>query len=103
MREGRKKEASKVKQTTRQSNTAHPMYAHVFLPAHTMYSCLPGCIYMYVLELITAVSLSPFPLQLLASVGLDDNHSLNVWDWRKGKVVASTRGHSDRVSKPRLA
>ena len=36
--------------------------------------------------------------QLLASVGMDDYHSLNVWDWRKGKVVASTRGHSDRVS-----
>ena len=26
MREGRKKEASKVKQTTRQRNTAHPLY-----------------------------------------------------------------------------
>ena len=26
--EGRKKEASKVKQTTRQSNTAHPMYSY---------------------------------------------------------------------------
>ena len=36
-------------------------------------------------------------MQLLASVGLDDYHTLNVWDWRKGKMVASTRGHSDRI------
>ena len=37
-------------------------------------------------------------VQLLASVGMDDYHSLNVWDWRKGKILASSRGHSDRVS-----
>lgn len=36
-------------------------------------------------------------LQLLASVGLDDYHTLNVWDWRKGKLLSSTRGHSDRI------
>ena len=35
--------------------------------------------------------------QHLASVGLDDHHTLNIWDWRRGKVVASTRGHSDRI------
>lgn len=35
--------------------------------------------------------------QFLASVGLDDHHTLNVWDWRRGKVVASARGHSDRI------
>ena len=36
-------------------------------------------------------------LQLLASVGLDDHHTLNVWDWRRGKVMASARGHGDRI------
>ena len=35
--------------------------------------------------------------QHLASVGLDDHHTLNIWDWRRGKVMASTRGHSDRI------
>lgn len=47
--------------------------------------------------MIWLVALSLSLHQLLASVGMDDYHSLNVWDWRKGKVVASTRGHSDRV------
>ena len=37
------------------------------------------------------------PCQFLASVGLDDYHTLNVWDWRKGKILSSTRGHSDRI------
>ena len=37
------------------------------------------------------------PCQLLASVGLDDYHTLNVWDWKKGKILSSTRGHSDRI------
>ena len=27
----------------------------------------------------------------LASVGLDDNHSIVVWDWRKGEKLAVTR------------
>ena len=36
-------------------------------------------------------------IQYLASVGLDDHHTLNVWDWKRGKVVATTRGHSDRI------
>jgi hypothetical protein len=25
------------------------------------------------------------------SVGLDDNHSIVVWDWRKGEKLATTR------------
>lgn len=29
----------------------------------------------------------------LASIGLDDNHCLVVWDWRKGEKLASTRFH----------
>ena len=28
---------------------------------------------------------------------MDDHHTLNVWDWRRGKVVGSARGHSDRI------
>jgi hypothetical protein len=27
----------------------------------------------------------------LASVGLDDNHLIVVWDWKKGEKLASTR------------
>ena len=27
----------------------------------------------------------------LASVGLDDNHTIVVWDWKKGEKLATTR------------
>ena len=27
----------------------------------------------------------------LATIGLDDNHSIVVWDWRKGEKLATTR------------
>ena len=43
-----------------------------------------------------------FVLQLLASVGLDDHHTLNVWDWGRGKVMASARGHGDRIFEVRF-
>ena len=33
----------------------------------------------------------------LASVGLDDNHCICVWDWRKGEKLATTRGHKDKI------
>lgn len=33
----------------------------------------------------------------LASVGLDDNHSICVWDWRKGEKLATTRGNKDKI------
>ncbi|XP_013391678.1 echinoderm microtubule-associated protein-like 6 [Lingula anatina] len=33
----------------------------------------------------------------LASVGLDDNHTIVVWDWRKGEKLATTRGHKDKI------
>lgn len=33
----------------------------------------------------------------LASVGLDDNHCIIVWDWRKGCKLAETRGHKDKI------
>ncbi|KAG7257658.1 hypothetical protein CRUP_015754, partial [Coryphaenoides rupestris] len=35
--------------------------------------------------------------QRLASVGLDAKNTLCVWDWRRGRVVASATGHSDRI------
>ncbi|ROT74041.1 putative echinoderm microtubule-associated protein-like 5 isoform X2 [Penaeus vannamei] len=33
----------------------------------------------------------------LASLGLDDYHTLVVWNWRKGYKLANARGHSDKV------
>ncbi|ESN91898.1 hypothetical protein HELRODRAFT_181954 [Helobdella robusta] len=35
--------------------------------------------------------------QLLASVGSDQSSTIVLWEWRKGKKMAVTRGHSDRV------
>ena len=29
----------------------------------------------------------------LATVGLDDQHSVVVWEWKKGEVLVNTRGH----------
>ena len=33
----------------------------------------------------------------LASVGIDDNHIIVVWDWKKGEKLATTRGHKDKI------
>jgi WD40 repeat protein len=33
----------------------------------------------------------------LASVGLDDYHMICVWNWRKGEVLATTRGSQDKI------
>uniref|UniRef100_A0A4W4FP77 HELP domain-containing protein n=1 Tax=Electrophorus electricus TaxID=8005 RepID=A0A4W4FP77_ELEEL len=33
----------------------------------------------------------------LASVGVDDNHTIVVWDWRKGEKLATARGHTDKL------
>ncbi|KAJ6667049.1 hypothetical protein lerEdw1_019052 [Lerista edwardsae] len=33
----------------------------------------------------------------LASIGLDDNHSIVLWDWKKGEKMAATRGHKDKI------
>ncbi|XP_042878001.1 echinoderm microtubule-associated protein-like 5 [Penaeus japonicus] len=33
----------------------------------------------------------------LASLGLDDYHTLVVWNWRKGYKLANARGHSDKI------
>ncbi|XP_069350552.1 echinoderm microtubule-associated protein-like 6 isoform X1 [Eulemur rufifrons] len=35
--------------------------------------------------------------QRLASVGLDAKNTVCIWDWRKGKLLASATGHSDRI------
>nr|XP_053632744.1 echinoderm microtubule-associated protein-like 5 [Cherax quadricarinatus] len=34
---------------------------------------------------------------LLASLGLDDYHTVVLWNWHKGYKLASARGHSDKV------
>eukprot|EP00794_Sanderia_malayensis_P008064 gene8064-8927_t len=33
----------------------------------------------------------------LADVGMDDDHCICVWDWRKQEKLASTRGHKDTI------
>uniref|UniRef100_A0A8C8RE05 EMAP like 6 n=1 Tax=Pelusios castaneus TaxID=367368 RepID=A0A8C8RE05_9SAUR len=33
----------------------------------------------------------------LASIGLDDNHTIVFWDWKKGEKIATTRGHKDKI------
>ncbi|XP_051957235.1 echinoderm microtubule-associated protein-like 6 isoform X1 [Xyrauchen texanus] len=35
--------------------------------------------------------------QRLASVGLDSKNTVCVWDWKKGRVLATATGHSDRI------
>ena len=37
-------------------------------------------------------------IQRLVSVGMDQHATINVWDWKKGKIIATARGHSDKVS-----
>ncbi|XP_006816118.2 echinoderm microtubule-associated protein-like 6 [Saccoglossus kowalevskii] len=45
---------------------------------------------------VAALSFDPEGMRL-ASVGLDNHGTINVWDWRKGKILATTRGHTDRI------
>ncbi|CAB1343775.1 unnamed protein product [Coregonus sp. 'balchen'] len=33
----------------------------------------------------------------LVSVGIDDHHSIILWDWRKGEKLATARGHKDKL------
>ncbi|KAI8515105.1 Echinoderm microtubule-associated protein-like 5, partial [Branchiostoma belcheri] len=33
----------------------------------------------------------------LASVGLDDDHSIVIWDWKTATPLAKTRGHKDKI------
>ncbi|KAL8169064.1 UNVERIFIED_CONTAM: Echinoderm microtubule-associated protein-like 5 [Gekko kuhli] len=33
----------------------------------------------------------------LASVGIDDNHTIVLWDWRKGEKLSAVRGSKDKI------
>jgi len=33
----------------------------------------------------------------LASIGLDDNHVIVIWDWRRGEKLATARAHKDKI------
>ena len=33
----------------------------------------------------------------LASIGLDDDHSIVVWNWKKGEKLATARAHKDKL------
>ena len=33
--------------------------------------------------------------KLLAAVGMDNNHTIFVWDWRRNKILAELKGHTD--------
>ncbi|MGH0154729.1 UNVERIFIED_CONTAM: hypothetical protein FKN15_028429 [Acipenser sinensis] len=33
----------------------------------------------------------------LVSIGIDDNHTIVVWDWKKGEKLATARGHKDKL------
>ncbi|XP_068597059.1 echinoderm microtubule-associated protein-like 6 [Brachionichthys hirsutus] len=33
----------------------------------------------------------------LVSVGVDDGHSVVVWDWKRGEKLATARGHKDKI------
>ncbi|GCB64382.1 hypothetical protein scyTo_0011737, partial [Scyliorhinus torazame] len=33
----------------------------------------------------------------LVSIGLDDNHTIVVWDWKRGERQATSRGHKDKI------
>uniref|UniRef100_A0A8C4R0F2 EML-like first beta-propeller domain-containing protein n=1 Tax=Eptatretus burgeri TaxID=7764 RepID=A0A8C4R0F2_EPTBU len=35
--------------------------------------------------------------ELLVSVGLDARNSLCVWDWKRGRLLATAPGHTDRI------
>ena len=45
---------------------------------------------------ICAVDFSPDGKRL-ASVGLDDEHMIVVWDWAKGTRLADVRGHKEKI------
>ena len=33
--------------------------------------------------------------KLLAAVGMDNNHTIFVWDWRRNNILAELKGHTD--------
>ena len=38
----------------------------------------------------------------LASVGLDQDHSIAIWDWRKAVRLATCPGHTDKIFEARF-
>jgi microtubule-associated protein-like 6 len=36
--------------------------------------------------------------KILAAVGMDDNHTIFLWDWAKGKILAEVKGQTAGVS-----
>lgn len=46
---------------------------------------------------VNALAFSPDG-KTLASVGIDNEHTLAVWDWEREKKITSTKGHSQKVS-----
>ena len=58
---------------------------------YVLYICL--CIFSF-------LSLSLFLAgdgKKLASIGLDDDHSIVVWNWKKGEKLATARAHKDKL------
>lgn len=49
------------------------------------------------IPILTTFKVLLFSFQRLVSVGLDTHATINVWDWKRGKILATVRGHSDRV------
>lgn len=35
----------------------------------------------------------------LASCGIDQDSTIAIWDWKKGKLLAKSTGHQERVTK----
>ena len=33
----------------------------------------------------------------LADIGLDDDHCICIWDWKRAEKLATTRGHKDKI------
>ena len=38
--------------------------------------------------------------EILISVGLDDDHSIAFWDWKKNKIITSEKASKDKVFWP---
>ena len=57
----------------------------------------PTVLFLLYLLCSSFVILSVGDGKKLTSVGLDDDHCIVVWDWKKGEKLASTRGHKDNI------
>ena len=80
--------------------TKHPTLLPNILPPHQ--TSYPLTKHPTLLPNILQLLLNIFPSftgdgKKLASVGLDNDHSIVVWAWRKGEWLATTRGHKDKI------